>query len=101
MIIISDFLIDLIGDLIGGLVEAIFPTPMSKLEKNIDELKEEEWFSNLNIDVRYNYIIWHNKKVKHFLRKPENIKILKSSEEEREKFIQLVIEEHKNFVGIR
>jgi hypothetical protein len=100
MIIISDFLVNLIGDLIGGLVEAIFPAPMSKLEKNIDELKEEEWFSNLNQDVRYNYIIWHNKKVKHYLRKTENIKVLKSSADEREKFILLVIKEHKRFVGI-
>jgi hypothetical protein len=94
-------IIDFIVDLIGGLLEAIIPTPKSKLEKHIEELKEDEWFSQLNKDVRYNYIIWHNKKVKRYLKKPENIKILKSSEWEREKFIQLVIEEHKRFVGIQ
>ncbi|MBT2659075.1 hypothetical protein J7E81_28285 [Bacillus sp. ISL-18] len=101
MIIISDFLADLLGDLFGGLVEAIFPTSKSKLEKNIDELTEEEWFSNLYQDVRYSYIIWHNKKVKHYLRRTENIKVLKSSADDREKFIQLVIKEHNRFVGIR
>ncbi|MEH7308284.1 hypothetical protein [Neobacillus drentensis] len=101
MIIISDFIADLIGDLIGGVLEAIFPTPKSKLEKNIDELREEEWFSQLDKDVRYHYIIWNNSKVKRYLKKPENIKVLKSSEDERGKFIHLVIKEHKKFVGIR
>ncbi|MCM3117705.1 hypothetical protein M3610_20750 [Neobacillus sp. MER 74] len=95
--LIADFIIDLIG----ALIEAMIPTPKSKLEKNINELKEEEWFADLDKDVRYNYIIWHNNKVKRFLKKPENVKILKSSEWEREKFIQLVIKEHKRFVGIR
>ncbi|WP_144550183.1 hypothetical protein [Bacillus sp. X1(2014)] len=98
---IVDFIVDVIGDLIGGLIEALIPTQKSKLEKHIDELKEEEWFADLDKDVRYNYIIWHNNKVKRFLKKPENVKILKSSEWEREKFIALVIKEHKRFVGIR
>lgn len=99
--LISDFIGDLIGDLLGGLLEAIIPTPRSKLEKNMDELRGEEWFLQLDNDIRYNYILWHNNKVKRFLKKPENIKVLKSSEEEREKFIELVIKEHKKFVRIR
>ncbi|MEH7076444.1 hypothetical protein [Neobacillus drentensis] len=99
--LISDFIGSLIGDLLGGLLEAIIPTSKSKLEKNIDELRGEDWFFQLNQDVRYNYIIWHNHKVKRILKKPENIKLLKSSDEEREKFIELVIKEHKKFVGIR
>ncbi len=101
MMLISDFIGDLIGELFSGILDAIIPIPKSKLEKNIGELKGEEWFSQLDKDVRYNYIIWHNKKVKRFLSKPENIKILKSSEEERERFIALVIKEHKKFTGIR
>ncbi|MBV7504391.1 hypothetical protein KW850_03820 [Bacillus sp. sid0103] len=92
---------DFIIDLICFIIEAIIPTPKSKLEKNIEELKEEEWFSELHKDVRYHYIIWNNSKVKRYLKKPENIKILKSSEEGRDKFIELVIKEHKKFVGIR
>ena len=99
--LISDFIGDLIGDLLGGLLEAIIPTSRSKLEKNMDELRGEEWFLQLDNDIRYNYILWHNNKVKRILKKPENIKILKSSEEERRKFIELVIKEHKKFVRIR
>lgn len=94
-------MIDFIIDLCGFILEAIIPTPKSKLDRNMEELKEEDWFLELDKDVRYNYIIWQNKKVKRFLSKPENIKILKSCDEEREKFIQLVISEHKRFVGIR
>ena len=101
MMLISDFIGELIGELVSGLLNAIIPTSKSKLEKNIGELRGEDWFSQLDKDVRYNYIIWHNKKVKRFLSKPENIKLLKSSEEERERFIALVIQEHKKFTGIR
>ena len=99
--LISDFIGELIGELVSGLLNAIIPIPKSKLEKNIGELKGEDWFSQLDKDVRYNYIIWNNEKVKRFLSKPENIKLLKSSEAERERFIALVIEEHKRFVRIQ
>lgn len=98
--LIGDFIGELIGELLSGILNAIIPTSKSKLEKNIGELRGEDWFSQLDKDVRYNYIIWYNKKVKRFLSKPENIKLLKSSEEERERFIALVIKEHKKFVGI-
>ncbi len=99
--LIGDFIGELIGELLSGILNAIIPTSKSKLEKNIGELRGEDWFSQLDKDVRYNYIIWYNKKVKRFLSNPENIKLLKSSEEERERFISLVIKEHKKFVGIR
>lgn len=99
--LISDFIGDLIGELLSGLLNVIIPTSKSKLEKNIGELRGEEWFSQLDKDYRYNYIIWNNKKVKRFLSKPEHIKLLKSSEEERESFIALVMKEHKKFTGIR
>jgi hypothetical protein len=98
--LIGDFVGELIGELLSGILNAIIPTSKSKLEKNIGELRGEDWFSQLDKDVRYNYIIWYNKKVKRFLSKPENIKLLKSSEEGRERFIALVIKEHKKFVGI-
>jgi hypothetical protein len=91
-------IVDLIVDLLGGLLEWIIPTPKSKLEKHIEELKSEDWFFQLDQDYRYNYIIWNNRKVKRFLGRPQNIKILKSNEEEKEKFIRLVMQEHEKFV---
>ena len=91
-------IVDLIVDLLGSLLEWIIPTPKSKLEKHIEELKSEDWFFQLNQDYRYNYIIWNNRKVKRFLGRPQNIKILKSNEEEKEKFIRLVMQEHEKFV---
>lgn len=91
-------IVDLIAYLLGSLLEWIIPTPRTTLEKHIEELKSEEWFLQLDQDYRYNYIIWSNKKVKRFLSKPQNIKILKSNEEERVKFIRLVMKEHEKFV---
>lgn len=77
-----------------------FYTPKSKLEKNIDKLKNEEWFSSLYEDYRYSYIIWHNKKVKRFLIKPKNIELLIKNEQEKESFIHLIKQEHNKFVGL-
>ncbi|MFJ5717653.1 hypothetical protein [Neobacillus sp. NPDC093127] len=94
--LISDFIVELLS----SLLQSIIPTSKSKLEKNINQLMGEEWFSQMNNDYRYNYIIWHNRKVKRFLSKPENVKILKSKEDEKEKFIRLVIQEHQKFVKL-
>lgn len=91
-------IVDLIFDLLGSLLQWIIPTPKSTLEKHIEELKGEEWFSQLAQDYRYGHIIGSNKKEKRFLGKPQNIKILKSNEEERAKFIHLVKQEHEKFV---
>lgn len=78
-----------------------FYTPKSKLEKNIDKLKNEIWFSSLYADYRYSYIIWHNKKIKRILIKPENIELLIKNEQEKEKFIHLIKQEHIKFVGLK
>jgi hypothetical protein len=78
-----------------------FYTPKSKLEKNIDKLRNEIWFSTLMDDYRYSYIIWNNRKVKRLLIKPENIEILMKNEIEREKFIRIVEIEHRKFVGLK
>jgi hypothetical protein len=89
---------DLVVDFLAGLLQWIIPTPKSKLEKHIEELKSEEWFAQLLDDYRYSHIVSYNKKVKRFLGRPENIKILKSNEEEKDKFIRLVMREHEKFV---
>jgi ribosomal protein L20A (L18A) len=77
-----------------------FYTPKSKLEKNIEKLNNEKWFSTLYDDFRYSYIIWNNKKVKRFLVKSENVELLIRNELERDKFIRLIKHEHAKFVNL-
>lgn len=76
-----------------------FYTPKSKLEKNIDKLIKEDWFAALYDDFRYSHIIWHNRKVKRFLMKYENVESLMNNEQDREKFIHLIKQEHNKFVS--
>ena len=76
-------------------------TPKSKLEKNIDKLRNEKWFSTLYGDYRYSYIIWHNRKVKRFLIKSENVELLTKNEQEQEKFTNLIKQEHSKFVALK
>jgi hypothetical protein len=90
------FLFELIADVL-----LFFYTPKSKLEKSLDKLRVEKWFSTLMDDYRYSYIISNDRKVKRFLVKPGNVEILMKSETEREKFIRLVEMEHKKFVGLK
>jgi hypothetical protein len=90
------FLFELIANVL-----LFFYTPKSKLEKSLDKLRDEKWFSTLMDDYRYSYIIWNNRKVKRFLVKPENVEILIKNETEREKFIRLVEIEHRKFVGLK
>jgi hypothetical protein len=90
------FLFDLI---VNALL--FFYTPKSKLEKNIDKLRNEKWFSTLMDDYRYSYIIWSNRKVKRILVKSENVELLINNETEREKFINIVEMEHRKFVGLK
>jgi uncharacterized protein YlbG (UPF0298 family) len=78
-----------------------FYTPKSKLEKSMDKLRDEKWFSTLIDDYRYSYIIWNNRKVKRFLVKSENVELLIKNETEREKFIRLVEMEHRKFVELK
>jgi uncharacterized protein YlbG (UPF0298 family) len=78
-----------------------FYTPKSKLEKNIDKLRNEKWFFTLIDDYRYSHIIWSNRKVKRFLVKSENVELLIKNETERDKFIRLVEMEHRKFVELK
>jgi hypothetical protein len=78
-----------------------FYTPKSKIEKNMDKLRNEKWFSTLMDDYRYSHIIWSNRKVKRILVKSENIELFIKNEKEREKFIKLVEHEHRKFVGLK
>jgi ribosomal protein L20A (L18A) len=90
------FLFDLIANTL-----LFFYTPKSKLEKNIDKLRNEKWFSTLIDDYRYSYIICSNRKVKRILVKSENVELLMKNETEREKFINLVEMENRKFVGLK
>jgi hypothetical protein len=92
--IIIEFIVELLAS------AGITVTTKSKLEKNIDKLRNEKWFSSLIQDARYEYVIWNNRKVKRILVKVENVDLFIGSEQEREKFINLVKQEHKKFVGI-
>ena len=64
-------------------------------------LKEEAWFSSLEKDYRYSYIIYQNSRVKRFLSSEKNVKMIISMDEEKERFINLVIEEHVKFTRLR
>jgi predicted nucleotidyltransferase len=92
------FLVELIIDLfVYGFID--LPFLKSKLEKNIEKLKSEEWFKQLEDDARYSYIIWNNRKVKRFLVKDRNIRLLRTDEQVRNEFIDLVKHEHVKYVG--
>ena len=64
-------------------------------------LKEEAWFSSLEKDYRYSYILYQNSRVKRFLSSEKNVKMIISMDEEKERFINLVIEEHVKFTRLR
>lgn len=100
---ISGFIIDLLVDIAGEIIEFLIPewSPKSKFEKHLIRLREEDWFTSLEKDVRYGYIIHHNRKVKRFLSSEQNIKMITSMDFERDHFINLVKEEHAKFTGVR
>lgn len=87
-------------DLAGDLISHFIPSPEGKLEKHIKRLKEEDWFSSLEEDYRYSYIIHQNRKVRRYLCNEKNIKMITSMDEEREKFIKMVKEEHIKFTRL-
>jgi hypothetical protein len=101
--VISNFIIDLFFDIFGELVGHFIPdwSPESKFEKHMKRLKEEAWFSSLLEDYRYEYIIFQNNRVKRFLCNEKNIKMIISMDDEKEKFIRLVKEEHVKFTKLR
>ncbi|MCQ6280625.1 hypothetical protein [Bacillus sp. EB600] len=97
--IIIDLLFDIAGEIIGHFIPDL--SPKSKFEKHIIRLKEEAWFSSMEKDYRYSYIIYQNSRVKRFLSSEKNVKMIISMDEEKERFINLVIEEHVKFTRLR
>jgi hypothetical protein len=95
--LIIDLLIYLAGEIIGHLI----PERSTKFEKHMNRLKEEAWFSELEKDYRYGYIINSNRAVKRSLNREKNIKMITSMDSERENFIRLVKEEHAKFTALR
>ncbi|MDX1699230.1 MAG: hypothetical protein R3250_01370 [Melioribacteraceae bacterium] len=83
----------------GLIAEAFlfFFVPKSKFDKNVEKLKQEEWFSNLEQDYRYNYIIWNSRKVKRYIAKSSNLAILLKDNQEQKKFTELIKQEHIKF----
>jgi len=76
-----------------------FFIPKSKLEKNVEILKKEEWFATLEEDYRYNYIIWNNRRVKRFLSKPKNLELLVEHSEAQKEFTDLIKKEHIKYTS--
>lgn len=91
-----EFLFELIGEMLIGL----FPTPKSKIEKNIEKLKQEKWFLALWEDYRYQHILLHRKKVKRILRNNQMVEQLITHTQEQERFIELVKLEHEKYVKL-
>jgi hypothetical protein len=73
--------------------------PESKFEKNVEKLKQEDWFATLDKDYRYNYIIWNNKKVKRFLTSTNNLNMLLIDDLEQTKFTELIKKEHLKYIS--
>ncbi|NHM30846.1 hypothetical protein [Neobacillus terrae] len=96
MITISGFIVELLFDLAGEIIGHFIPERAleTKFQKNINRLKEETWFGELEKDYRYEYIIYQNSRVKRFLSSEKNIKMITSMDEERDDFINLIKEEH-------
>ena len=88
-----EFIFGLIGETI-----LYFFIPKSKFEKNVDKLKQEDWFVTLDEDYRYNYIIWNNRKIKRYLIKSSNVDRLIENNQEQKKFTELLKKEHLKFI---
>ena len=89
-------------EFIFGLIAEFFLfffIPESKFEKNVEKLKDEDWFVTLNEDYRYNYIIWNNSKVKRFISKSNNLNMLLIDDVEQKRFIELIKQEHLKFIS--
>jgi hypothetical protein len=94
-----DLLFDIASEIIGHFIPHLLSK--SKFEKHIIRLREEDWFSSMEKDYRYEYIIHNNSKVKRFLSSEKNVKMITSMDDEKEKFISLVKEEHARFTRLR
>lgn len=69
-------------------------------DRRIGKLENKSWFEELRRDSRYGFIIWNNDEVRSYLAQPGIIELLKTDEQARKEFVDLVIREHKEYVGI-
>lgn len=67
----------------------------------IRELNKEPWFQDLMSDFRYSHIILNSIEVEKFLIKEGNFELLKTDDETRKAFIDLVKEQHKKYVSFK
>jgi hypothetical protein len=81
--------------------QVTFSTKKTKFAKNIDVLQSEQWFVKLMEDARYEYIVLHNRNVVKYLSNIQNVEKLLQEEEEINRFIELVKEEHNHFVKVK
>ncbi|HEY2420071.1 MAG TPA: hypothetical protein VGI04_01560 [Neobacillus sp.] len=89
-----EFLFELIATMLMGF------SPKSSMEKNMEKLKQEDWFLSLCEDYRYQHILFHSKKVKRTLRNKQMVEQLLSNAQEREWFIEMVKQEHEDYVKL-
>ncbi|MCL6573355.1 MAG: hypothetical protein K6T88_17000 [Bacillus sp. (in: Bacteria)] len=89
-----EFLFELIAAILMGF------SPKSRMEKNMEKLKQEEWFLSLCEDYRYQHILSHSKKVKRTLCNNQMVEQLLSNIQEREWFIEIVKQEHEVYVKL-
>ncbi|MFD0048038.1 hypothetical protein ACFVHQ_01650 [Actinomycetes bacterium NPDC127524] len=87
-------------------VEAIFHWRPKRLRekilaRHINRLRKEDWFYELERDYRYEYIISQNSRVRKFLSREKNIKLITNVDAEKDKFIKLIEEEHHKFTTRR
>jgi hypothetical protein len=70
-------------------------------EKTVFELQEDlSWFKEFMKDPRYDHIIFNNYEVKRYLANGNNVDNLYDCEQEKEVFKNLVMKEHKRYIGI-
>ena len=93
-------MVEVIVELLGYAF-SYFVTPRRRLEKNVELLKKEPWFAELEDDFRYNHIIWNNGKVIRYLALNSHIDKLLKDDDEKEKFKKMVTYEHIKFITAR
>lgn len=89
-----EFLFELIAGILIGF------SPKSRIEKNMETLKKEEWFLFLWNDYRYQHILFHSNKVKRILRNNQRVENLLTHSQEQERFIDMVKQEHEDYVRL-
>jgi hypothetical protein len=89
---------ELFLEIISAIVFSLLPK--SKREKNMEKLKKEEWFLALWEDYRYGHILTHSKIIQRILGNTKLVEQLLTQNHEREQFIELVKQEHEDYVRL-